>query len=65
MDIYRFAKENNASVIKDRDGDIALLRRMWTDDGREIVRHSPDPVDFKSLAWWIGATDEQRREAIC
>ena len=63
--ITAIAAANNAAIIVDRDGDIALLSRLTGTDGLPVVRHRPDNCDFRAASFWETATAEQAAEAVC
>lgn len=65
MNIEEIAKLHNAAIITDRDGDIALLARIYNDEGIQVVRHAPDPCDFLPEARWEAMTSEQVASRIC
>ncbi len=63
--ITAIAAQHNAAIITDRDGDIALLARLTGTDGLPVVRHRPDPCDFRAVSFWETATAEQAAAAVC
>jgi hypothetical protein len=63
--ITAIAATNNAAVIIDRDGDVALLARHYDEDGHQVARHRPDPCDFLPVARWESMTAEQVAAAVC
>jgi hypothetical protein len=63
--ITAIAAANNAAILTDRDGDIAILARLTGADGLPVVRHRPDPCDFLPVARWESMTAEQAAEAVC
>jgi hypothetical protein len=63
--ITAIATKNDATVITDRDGDVAILARLTGTDGLPVVRHRPDPCDFLPVARWESMTPEQAASAVC
>jgi hypothetical protein len=64
MTIQEIANANNASII-DKDGDIAILRRHYDEDGKQEVRHAPDPCDHLPQAKWEAMTAEEAARFVC
>ena len=65
MNIQEIANALNASIIEDRDGDVALLGRIYNEEGVPVVRHRPDPCDFHPVEKWEAMTAEQAAAAVC
>jgi hypothetical protein len=63
--ITAIATKNDATVITDRDGDVAILARLTGTDGLPVVRHRPDPCYFRAVSFWETATAEQAAAAVC
>lgn len=63
--IKSLALAHNASIITDRDGNIALLSRIYDAEGLSVVRHRPDPCEFHPVAEWLEMTPEQVAVAVC
>ena len=63
--ITAIATQHDAAILTDRDGDIAILARLTGADGLPVVRHRPDPVDFRPVSFWETATAEQVAAAVC
>lgn len=59
------AEEFDATILTDKDGDFAILRRYYERDGRQIVRHAPDRCDYHSTQAWIEADAVKRRNWVC
>ncbi len=53
--IYQIAKDNDCSIHIDKHGGIALLKRLYDDDGIKIVRFAPDPCDYFPVNAWANA----------
>lgn len=54
------ARNQNAYVLTDKDGDIAIQFHIYNEDDTEIVRHQPDPGNFRPLAWWAARIQSGR-----
>jgi hypothetical protein len=52
MTIQEFATQNDCAIIRDGEGNMALLKRRYTDCGMKIPQHKPDPCDFMSEDEW-------------
>jgi len=65
MTIHEIAAANNASIITDKDGDIAILRRHFDDEGVQQVRYSPDPCDHLPESEWEAMTQDQASARVC
>ncbi len=53
--IKKIANDNDCSIHTDKHGDIALLKRLYDDDGIKVVRFAPDPCDYFPLDAWLKA----------
>jgi len=65
MTIQELATIHDATIITDRVGDIALLRRHYDDDGVRQLRHVPDPCDHLPESEWEAMTPEQAATRSC
>ena len=65
MTIQEIADANDASIITDKDGDIAILRRHYDEDGKQEVRYAPDPCDHLPQAEWEAMTAEEAARRVC
>lgn len=65
MTIEEIAEANDASIITDKDGDIAILRRHYDQDGKQEVRYAPDPCDHLPANRWEAMTPEQAAARVC
>lgn len=65
MNIQQIAEANDATIIEDKDGNIAILARHYDADGIAVVRYYPDRCDFHSVAKWESMTPEQAAAAVC
>ena len=64
MTIQEIANANNASIITD-NGDIAILRRHYDEDGKQEVRYAPDPCDYLPESRWEAMTPKQAAARVC
>jgi hypothetical protein len=62
--IQEIANANDAIIIEDRQGDIAILARHYDSDGKRVIRHRPDPCEFRPVSHWLAMTPEQAAAAI-
>lgn len=51
--IRNWATNRGAYTLQDRDGDVAVVARLFDEDGLEIVQSAPDPVEFRPQAYWL------------
>jgi len=65
MNINEIADAKGAAIIIDRDGDIALLRRLYDADGVCEVRYAPDPCDHLPIAKWLSMTAGEVAQKVC
>ncbi len=65
MTIQETADANDASIITDKDGHIAILRRHYDEDGKQEVRYAPDPCDHLPESRWEAMTPEQAAARVC
>lgn len=65
MTIQEIASANDASIITDKDGDVALLCRLYDDEGRSVVRYAPDPCDYLPQEQWEAMTAEEAASRVC
>ncbi len=66
MQIEEIAKEFNAAVIHDRNGEdlVAIQRRIYDADGLQEVRYYPDPCDFHPHESWESAAADQLAKMV-
>lgn len=60
-----WAAHQDAVVLTDAVGDIAVQRRHYDDDGVRILRHRPDPADFRMPILWAASRESERQGWIC
>lgn len=65
MTIEEIASANDASIHTDRDGDVAILRRLYDDDGIQQVRYAPSPCDHLPLCEWEAMTADEAAARVC
>jgi len=65
MTIQEIAQINDAAIITDKYGDIALLGYLYDEDGVRQVRYAPDPCHHYPLARWLEMTPEQAAAHVC
>jgi len=63
--ISGWAAEHDAVAIVDSVGHVAVQARHWDDEDRRILRHRPDPVDYRMPVLWIAAKESERLRWIC
>jgi len=65
QDILTIATRNDAVILTDRDGDIAILKRHYDADGIAQPRHKPDPADYLPVSTWLAMTADQADAKVC
>ena len=64
MKIEEIAEANDASIHIDKDGDIALLARIYN-DGVKQVRFAPSPCNFHPRKEWESLTPKEAARLVC
>ena len=63
--LIRIADENNCYIKTDKEGNYALARREYDEEGIEQVKYAPAPCNYHSEAEWRAATAEQIQAWLC
>jgi hypothetical protein len=51
--LANYASAMNCTVLTDNAGDLCLLERFRDDEGKRIVRLSPQPGDYHTEEKWL------------
>lgn len=65
MSIEQIAKQHDAAIIVDKDGDVAIQRRLYDKHGVKVVRYAPFPGCYHAPTWWATLSDDQIVNAVC
>lgn len=63
--LQHIADSNDASILIDEQGDIAVQRRHYDQDGIQVPVHRPDPCDFLPESRWLEMSVEHASRRVC